>query len=258
MNLGLEDKYVLITGACQGIGLATAEVFLQEGANICITGRNFEKLENVGDRLSSMYPDRKIICFLGDATKDEDIERLHAFIEKQWKKIDIIIPNIGSGKPMNRDSLAIEEWKRLFEVNLFGGVKVLKRFRDMLVHSHGNIVMISSIVSKQTWGSSYAYAASKSSVLSLVKYMARDMARDNVRVNCVLPGNVFFEGGRWEEIIADKTKEEVAEVYSAVPMQRFGKPEEIAAGIVFLASEKASFITGSALVIDGGQTSVIG
>lgn len=258
MDLGLSGKHILITGGCQGIGLATAEEFLKEGASVCITGRNESKLQKAYTYLKNNYSEEKIKCFCGDATKREEIERLILFIENEWKRLDIVVPNIGSGKPLASNPLAIDEWTRLFETNLFGGVRLIDACQGLLKQSHGNIVMVSSVVSRQVWGTSYAYAASKNAVLSLVKYLAKDLAKENVRVNCVLPGNVFFEGGRWEEIISNKTVEEINDINSMVPMKRFGKPEEIAAGIVFLASSKASFITGSFLTIDGGQLSIIG
>lgn len=257
MNLELTGKHVLITGACQGIGLATADEFLKEGAEVCITGRNKEKVKSAEFFLKSKYPHERIMSFYGNAIEKEDIERLLYKIEKDWCGVDVIVPNIGSGKPLADNPLSIDEWSRMFETNLFGTVRLIDSFQKLLKSCQGNIVMISSIVAKQVWGASYAYAASKNAILSLVKYLAKDYASEGIRVNAVLPGNILFEGGRWEEIIADKTQKQINAICQSVPMNRFGKPEEIASGIVFLASAKASFITGSFLNIDGGQLSII-
>lgn len=258
MNLKLQGKCVLITGACQGIGLATAEEFLKEGALVCITGRDHIKLQHVKKQLKTYYPNCVIESFCGDATKKEDIKKLLSKIENTWGKIDIIVPNIGTGKPLDSNPLSMDEWNRLLEINLLGGIRLIDEFLVLLKQNYGNIVMISSIVSKQIFGSSYAYAASKSGILTFVKYLAKDLAPDGIRVNCVLPGNILFTGGRWEEIISEQKEIFFDTIKSSVPMQRFGTPEEIAAGIIFLASSRASFITGSFLTIDGGQTSIIG
>lgn len=258
MDLGLKGKYVLITGSCQGIGLATAEEFLNEGAYVCITGRDSKRLQKAKNYLEEKCDTKRIQTFCGDATDKHDIAKLVESIRQQWGRLDVLIPNIGSGKPMNTNPLAVDEWQRMLEVNLLGGVRLIEAFLDMLSRSEGNIVMISSVVSKQVFGTSYAYAASKNSVLTLVKYMARDYSKNKVRINCVLPGNVLFEGGRWEEIIKEKKEQVYEDIHKNVAMQRLGKPEEIAAGIIFLASEKAAFITGSTLTIDGGQTSIVG
>ncbi|MCM1560259.1 MAG: SDR family oxidoreductase [Butyrivibrio sp.] len=256
--MGLENKRVLITGACQGIGLATAEEFLKEGAIVCITGRDERKIQVAKSQLENYNAPERVRTFCGDATDEGDINKLLHMIEQEWGEVDVIVPNIGTGKPLDSNPLSINEWNRMFETNLLGGIRLIAAFLCLLKRCEGNIVMVSSIVSRQIFGTSYAYAASKSSILTLVKYLAKDLAKDKVRVNCVLPGNVLFDGGRWEEIISEGEHEVYASIHSSVPMQRFGRPEEIAAGITFLASSRASFITGSFLTIDGGQSTIIG
>lgn len=253
----LKNKRVLITGATQGIGLATAKEFLSEGARVCITGRDELRLAGAVESIRKENQDADIIGYCGNLLKREDMLKLHDIIEDKWQTLDVIVPNIGSGKPMTDDPLDVEEWNRLLQVNLLGGIEILQIFQDMLKESCGNIVMISSIVAKEVFGKSYAYAASKEAILTMTKYLAKDMAAYGVRVNAVLPGNVFFEGGRWEELIALDRQGVQETIDRTVPMQRFGKPEEIANAIVFLASGAASFITGSFLTVDGGQTGAI-
>lgn len=258
MNLFLKNKRILITGATQGIGLATAKEFLNEGAQVCITGRNSRKVSEAVESLRQGISNADVMGFCGNLLAHEDIVKLHVFIEEKWQGIDVLIPNIGSGKPMSDDPLDIGEWNRMLQVNLLGGIEILQLFQDMLKQSSGNIVMISSIVAREVFGKSYAYAASKEAVLTVTKYLAKDMAAYGVRVNAVLPGNVYFEGGRWEELMAMDEQSVSETIARIVPMKRFGKPEEIAKAIVFLASGAASFITGSFLTVDGGQNSALG
>lgn len=253
----LKNKRVLITGATQGIGLAAAKEFVAEGARMCITGRDRQRLSDVVESIRQENPDADIIGYCGNLLKREDMLRLHEIIEDTWQALDVLVPNIGSGKPMTDDPLDIEEWNRLLRVNLLGGIETLQIFQDMLKESCGNIVMISSIVAKEVFGKSYAYAASKEAVLATTKYLAKDMAAHGVRVNAVLPGNVFFEGGRWEELMSLDGQGVQETIERTVPMKRFGRPEEIAKPIVFLASDAASFITGAFLTVDGGQTGAI-
>lgn len=257
MELGLQGKKVLITGANKGIGYAVAESFLAEGAYVCITGRDKVKLEKAVYRLGIKYSSSRLLAFEGDVLNKNEIDKLKVMILRNWGNVDIIIPNIGCGKSESSNVLNVDEWKRMFEVNLLGGVQLLDGFSKLL-NVNGSIVMISSIVAREVFGSSIAYAASKGSILTLVKYLAKNMAQDGVRVNCVVPGNIRFPDGRWEELIKNDEAGVREMIEKNVPMQRFGKPEEIAAAVVFLASERASFITGAALVVDGGQTNTIG
>lgn len=258
MELYLKNKRVLITGATQGIGLAAAKEFASEGAKVCITGRDKQRLEDAVEKIRRDNPEAEIIGYCGNLLNREDMLKMQGIIEDKWQTLDILIPNIGSGKPMAGDPLDSEEWNRLMRVNLLGGIEILQVFQDMLKENHGSIVMVSSIVAREVFGKSYAYAASKEAILVATKYLAKDMATYGVRVNAVLPGNVFFEGGRWEELITLDRQGVQATIDQTVPMKRFGKPEEIAKAIVFLSSDAASFITGASLVVDGGQTSAIG
>lgn len=253
----MRDRRVLITGATRGIGLAAAGEFAAEGARVCITGRDGQRVADAVERVKKECSDADIMGFCGNLLEREAMLELHELLMEKWQGIDVLVPNIGSGKPLSDDPLDIGEWNRLLQVNLLGGVELLQIFQDMLKANRGSIVMVSSIVAKEVFGRSYAYAASKEAVLTTTKYLAKDMAAYGVRVNAVLPGNVFFEGGRWEELITLDQQGVQAAIDRTVPMKRFGKPEEIARAVVFLASEAASFITGSFLTVDGGQTSAI-
>lgn len=254
MDLGLRDKKVLITASSQGIGFSTADSFLKEGADVLLSGRNEEKLKNSCGSLQKKYGRGRVYCFCGDMTKENMIGRCRNYIEEIWGRLDILVANLGSGKPVGDDRLDIKEWKALMDVNLLSAVRIIREFSEMLsLSGNGNLILISSIVAYERMHAPYAYAASKSAVRMLSNYLAGDLADKSIRVNCVVPGNVIFPGGRWEELYKSDMDGVKSYIDVEVPLKRFGKPEEIADAIVFLASERASFITGAELVIDGGQ-----
>lgn len=254
MDMGLRDKKVLITASSQGIGFSTAESFLKEGADVLLSGRNEEKLKNSCGSLQKKYGRERVYGFCGDMTKENMIGRCRNYIEEIWGRLDILVANLGSGKPVGDDRLDINEWEALIDVNLLSAVRVIREFSKMLsLSGNGNLILISSIVAYERMHAPYAYAASKSAVRMLSNYLAGDLADKSIRVNCVVPGNVMFPGGRWEELYNRDMDEVKGYIDAEVPLKRFGKPEEIADAIVFLASERASFITGAELVIDGGQ-----
>lgn len=254
MNLGLAGKKVLITASSSGIGLQTARLFYQEGAYVIINGRNKEKLINLKKELDSENGRGTIEVFAGDMCQQENIISCKRFIEEKWNGLDILIPNVGTGKALSEDRLDITEWEYMMEHNLFSTVKLIHAFEALLEKGkQANIVMVSSVVACERANAPYAYAASKGSILTLNSYLAGDFAKKNIRVNCVLPGNVFFEGGRWEELLRADEAGVKSYINENVPMKRFAKPEEIANTIVFLASQASSFTTGAAVTIDGGQ-----
>ena len=255
MDLQLKNKNVLITASSSGIGRATAEVFLQEGAKVIINGRNKDKLAGIVKELSLRYGSENISSFSGDMTKTENVKSLKKFVLDRWNGVDILVSNMGSGKPLSNNRLSLSEWRRFLDINLLGTVKLLDEFVPLMKkHKSGSIILISSIAGLERTGAPYGYSAAKASLLSLTSNLSAELADFGIRVNCIVPGNVYFEGGRWEEIL--KKRPELIEEYinKEVPLKRFATPSEIAQSIVFLSSDCSSFTTGAALIIDGGQT----
>lgn len=256
MELSLENQVVFISGSSRGIGLATAEAFLREKACVILNGRDDSRLEGERERLSSNYPNR-VYTATGDATTTSGIQEIMEQIRNCTSQIDVFIANLGSGKPEDPDRLNIKEWRRFYEINVVANIALLKEMRPLLNKGEGkSIVFLSSIVAREKMSAPYGYAAAKSAIIILTKNLAKDLATDGFRVNCVLPGNIFFPGGRWEELRNQDQKGVDTYIKTEVPMRRFGKPEEIADAILFLSSKRAGFITGASLVVDGGQLSV--
>lgn len=255
MDLNLYRKHVLVTASTSGIGRAVAIAFLREGSIVIINGRDEKKTMEVASTLSDEFGERNVLAFVGNLLDETVIKSLAEFVDTQLGHLDILVSNLGSGRPKDNNQLNTEEWKRLFEVNLFSSAKVVDGMMPYLEkEGNSSVVFVSSITGMEFIPAPYGYRLAKGSLLMLAKSLSRDLAHKKIRVNCIVPGNVYFEGGRWEELIAENPNVIVDYIEKEVPMGRFATPEEIANSVVFIASPASSFTTGAALVIDGGQT----
>lgn len=257
MELGLRGKRVFVTASARGIGLAMAEAFLREGARVIMNGRNEDTLKEAAGRLAARYGEN-IHYHTADMASKEGMDNICAFIRECLGGLDIFIANLGTGRPKSGNALEASEWKRFYDMNVMSTVSVLDRLYLLLKDGRNPCVtLISSVVSKEASSAPAGYAAAKSAVCVLNKYLSRMWAADGIRVNCVLPGNIYFEGGRWEELLKADADGVNSYICSAVPLKRFGKPEEIADIVVFLSSEQSLFTTGAEIAVDGGQLSSI-
>jgi 3-oxoacyl-[acyl-carrier protein] reductase len=253
MNLDLNDKKVLITGASRGIGLAIAERFLQEGAKTCLVSRGSNALFKNEKKLQDTYNLESIFAYKCDCSDTELLSNLKIKIENRWNGVDIVVINVGNGRSVSDALPNADQWKKTWDSNFESALKTARTFLPMLEMSKGCLLFISSIAGVEAFGAPTDYSTAKTAIIALAKNMARKLA-PNVRVNVIAPGNVFFKGGSWDEKI-QQDKVHVDEIIkSTVPMNRFATPQEIADSAVFLCSDRASFITGTTLVIDGGQT----
>lgn len=253
MDLGLSSKRVLIAGASRGIGFAMAQAFLQEGARVALLARNPGLLTEAAQPLAEKYGKTKMLTCPIDCA---DELAWHAVLENilsAWGGLDVAIANAGNGHGP-QDALPNAEHFRVAWHNNFSTSEVTARATlPLLEVSGGCLLFMSSIAGLEAIGAPTDYSVAKTALLALTKQMARRLA-PGVRVNCLAPGNVYFPGGSWDIKKKDDPQRVTAMIDATVPMQRFGTPEEIAAAALFLCSERARFITGACLVVDGGQT----
>ena len=255
MDLGLHDKVAFIAGSSRGIGLAIARAFLREGAKAVITGRNAESLEKASALLAAEAGAQRVLSIRGDMTDPKEIQRALDETVAIFGGIDAVVANVGSGTARGGWNLTLDDWQSALNINLLGSMALASAaLPHLIARGGGSLTFTSSIVGCEATNAPVTYSAAKAAVQSAMKSLSRLVGPHGVRVNAVAPGNVLFPGGSWERKLAERREFFEQYIQSEVPLQRFGQPEEIADAVVFLASERASFITGACLVVDGGQT----
>jgi len=255
MDLGLKDKVVLVTGSSRGIGRATAAAFLAEGAEVILTGRSEAKLEETVQELQRFSPTAaRAHSFSGDLTQPAVRQELFDWIEVTFGgRLDVLVNNLGGSAGGGINRTTDEEWERTFQLNFWSALDLARRAIPLLRRQGGGaIIFITSIWGRES-GGKLAYNAAKAAEISLSKNLARELAAENIRVNCIAPGSILFPGGGWDERMKRDPEGIARFVRSEIPSGRFGRPEEVADCVVFLASERAGWVRGACLPVDGAQ-----
>jgi 3-oxoacyl-[acyl-carrier protein] reductase len=255
MDLNLKNKVVLVTGSARGLGRAIAEGFLAEGASVVITDIDKERINHAVSLLGSGFGAERVLSFHGDFTKDDVIDECILKTIERFRRIDVLIANLGSGKGSLDWKISESDWNAMTDINFNGARKITNAVVPyMIENNYGSIVYISSIAGVEVIGAPIHYSVAKASLIALAKNLSKKLARNNIRANVVCPGNIYFEEGTWDFKLRENREKVLEMIEKTVPMNRFAAPEEVASIVLFLASEKASFITGSSIIADGGQT----
>ncbi len=253
----LKSKTAIITGGTSGIGKATALRFAEEGADLVVTGRRISLGKAVEAECSSMGV--RCVFVEADHSKVEDCQRVVDVALKEFNRIDILFNNAGIVTKGTAETTSDETWQDTLNINVTAVWKMCQLvLPQMKKQGSGAIVNNGSDWSVVAGKNALPYIMSKGAVGMMTKAMALDYARDGIRVNAVCPGDTFvdrwMEKGYFEGSDPVKMEDAIREASEYLPMGRFGKPEEIANAVVFLASDEASFITGHLLLVDGGNT----
>lgn len=256
-NTGIQFDFstlvFLITGGTSGIGLATARMALTAGAAVVLTGSSQAKGDQALDHLKS-FEDR--VCFYrADVSIVSQCERVLQKVEERFKRLDVVVNSAGVFRSGVIDSVTESEFDRIMDVNVKGTFFICKYALPLLRKSrHASIVNISSDAGLHGNRECPDYTASKGAVTLLTKALALDLAHEDIRVNCVCPGDIVTPMLEEECLKQADQTEYIKKLTAPYPVQRLGQAEEVASVVCFLASDAASFVTGAAWPIDGGLT----
>ena len=242
----LKNKVAIVTGSARGIGKAIAQRFLQEGAAVAINDVNLERAEEIVHEAKSKG--KKALSVKADVSNEKEVEEMVNRIYSNFARIDILVNNAGIIKRGSTEDHSYEDWDRVIAVNLRGTYNCSKAVIPIMKKQKcGKIVNVSSIAGKVgDIASAPSYGSSKGAINALTKSMARELAEYGICVNAVAPHAVETE------MSAEWSQEKRIQLMSQIPLKRLGRPEEVAAAVLFLASDEASFITGEILDVNGG------
>jgi NAD(P)-dependent dehydrogenase (short-subunit alcohol dehydrogenase family) len=253
---GLQGKRVLISGGSSGIGLATARRFLEEGSRVFLTGLEHRQVDSA---LAGLGGDGEVSGLACDVSIEGDVARMVAAALRALGGIDVLVNNVGTARRDPFLAIASSDWDRIVAVNLRGMFLVAQAVsRHMVERGSGGVIINMSSTNGLAGEEDYAhYNASKGGVLLLTKTMAVELGSHGIRVNALCPGYIRTPLNEAISASVGGAGFETAYARDRIPLGRAGQPEEVAAAYAFLASDDASFIHGTALVIDGGQLAVM-
>ena len=245
-NNTFEGKVVLVTGGTSGIGKATAIAFARAGAKVVVSGRREKEGAKVGGEIKKLGGEAAFVR--ADIAKDADVKAMVKFTVDKFGKIDIAFNNAGVEWKGPLDQATEAEYRRIFDTNVWGVLNSMRHeIPAMLKNGGGVIVNTSSVAGHVGFPALSIYIASKHAVEGLTKSVALEFAKQNIRINAVAPGPIATD--MWDRVAGDDLRDQIT---SMVPAARVGTSEEIAAAVIYLASDAAKFTTGTSLVVDGG------
>jgi len=261
MNLGLQNKVALVLASSKGLGFACAKGLYEEGANVVICSRSEENLRKAKESLetyNSILKGNKVLSIVADLMYEEQIKNIVEKTLAEFGRIDILVHNAGGPPSAPIEKITKENWKESIDLNLLSFVRISELVVPIMQkQKSGRIIAITSVSVKQPLNNLVLSNTTRLGIVGFAKTLANENAKENILVNVVCPGPTLT--GRMIEIInatvenTGQSKEEVEKAWTdQIPLGRMGNPEEFANMVVFLASEKASYITGTVIQIDGG------
>ncbi|HSA01759.1 MAG TPA: SDR family oxidoreductase [Candidatus Paceibacterota bacterium] len=259
MDLGLKDKVAVVMAASRGLGKATAAALAAEGCHLAIASREAGRIQTAAEDLRQLYP-VQVLTGTVDVTQPDSIDAFARAVEQRYGAVDILIHNSGGPVPGTFDVLSVEQFQQAVDLLLMNVVRATKAFLPLIRQrkAGGCILTITSISVREVIPNLMLSNSVRAAVTGWSKTLARELGPEKIRVNCVAPGTIHTE--RIEELVAAGARQSGRDptevrlnLQSRIPLGRFGRPEEFGAAMAFLASDRASFISGVTLVVDGAQ-----
>jgi 3-oxoacyl-[acyl-carrier protein] reductase len=248
LNLGLQDRVAAVTGGSRGLGYAIAQSLLAEGCRVAICARDGRRLAEAARTLGA-----GVFAQTADVAAPDQVEAFINAAAGKFGGLDILVNNAGGGGGAGLDA-PDREFSQVVELNVLAGLRAARAAVPwMRQRGHGRIIFIASVYGRESGGRA-GYNLAKAAEISLAKSLSHELAADNILVNSVAPGSIMFPGGSWERRQQADPEGIAAFVKSDMPLGRFGQPEEVAAVVTFLASDRASLVTGASWTVDGGQS----
>jgi 3-oxoacyl-[acyl-carrier protein] reductase len=254
MDLGLQDKVALVTGSSRGLGLASAKSLAAEGARVMLTARGAEQLARAAEEVAAIASAGAVRTTAADLATPEGVERAVAATVEAFGRLDILVNNMGLARGAGLLDTSEAEWAEAFDQTLYPSIRASRHaVPHMRKKGGGVIIFITSIWGRES-GGRMTYNSVKAAETSLAKSLAQQLARDNIRVVSVAPGSILFPGGSWHKRQQADPAGIDEFVRRELPFGRFGRAEEVGDVVAFLASPRASWVSGASIVVDGSQS----
>jgi 3-oxoacyl-[acyl-carrier protein] reductase len=255
MNLQLHGKVALVTGSSRGLGYASARAFAAEGAHLVLCARGSERLAEAAREIGAVAaPSAQVIAVPADVSTADGAAAVVSAAVERFGGIDVVVNNIGLARGGDIEATSDAEWQEAFDQTLFPVVRVTRLAVPLMRARGGGVVLIITSIFGREAGGRMTYNAVKAAEISLTKSLAQQLAKDNIRVVSVAPGSILFPGGSWDKR-QQADPEGIAEfVRRELPFGRFGTADEVGNVVAFLSSPRASWISGTTVVVDGCQS----